>query len=219
MMACSSDTFGHLFNAATNLTSLHIGFPSLLPLDLELDTIFHGTSLRNLHTLSLQGWRLSSHEITTLENRHRHTLRELRLCAIYLRPGGRWRDVLSSLREEMDHLERFHLRDIDYEGHFEATAVLDGVEVFDIPFAEMVQVQPSQMGTTPPGVQVPDPRAWMAESGCGECDERRDRFAKVVNMSVNDLGDDGIQVRPGQIPLWEAWVLAGRRGVPNGYLC
>lgn len=87
MTACLSESLGHFFKTAKSLAHIHIRFPAMLPLDLELDTIFHGTSLKNLLTLSLQGYYLAQREITTLAGRHRHTLRELRLCAVYLRPG------------------------------------------------------------------------------------------------------------------------------------
>lgn len=217
MMASLSDTFNHFFNSATNLSSIHLGFPSLLPLDLDLDAIFHGTTLKNLHTLSLQSWRLASHEITTLTRRHRHTLCELRLCAVYLRPGGRWRDILSTLREELGSLERLHLRDIDYEGHFEATAIVAGVEVMDIQFAETDP--PLQMNTPPSQVQDSGFSSGVVGSGLRCRDARRETLTKVAGFTVDDLCDDGIQVRPEQIPLWESWVLAGRKGRSNGHLC
>lgn len=214
LIARLSNAFNHFLHAAANLTSIHIGFPPLLPLNLELDAIFHGITLKNVHKLSLQGWRLASHEITALACRHRYTLRELRLCAVYLRPGGRWGDVLSELREEMGSLERVRLQDIDYERHFEDRGVADGVEVMDVPSAEAGPS--SHPDTSQARVQGVDRVPAVVEP---EWFESRDMLVEVAGLTADDLGDDGIQVRQEQIPLWETWVLARRNGMSNGHLC
>lgn len=111
-----------------NLICLHLGFPAETPLTLPLEHIIPPTvRWKRLHTLSLQGWCLSATEISALLRRHRRQLRDVRLRNIYLHVGrsggqedagkGKWTDILSILRYEMDALERVELRGIDYVGH------------------------------------------------------------------------------------------------------
>lgn len=48
-------------------------------------------------------------------------------------------------------------------------------------------------------------------------DTRQSMLAKVAGLSVDDLGDDGVHVRPEQISLWEAWVLFRSNWLANGH--
>lgn len=119
------------------------------------------------------------------------------------------------LREELGHLERFNLRDIDYEGHFEATAAADGVEVLDL---QSETELPLQAHTVPAQLQNGDLRSGNVEFGLSKPDSRQDLHAKVAGLTADDLGDDGVQIRQEQIPLWEAWVLGRRKGMSNRHL-
>lgn len=209
-----SGVLGRFFGATKSLVSIHIGFPKA-PLNLELDAIFHGIGWKTLRTLSLEGWRLADHEIIALARRHRRMLRELRLCAVYLRPGGRWRDVLCVLREEMERLDGLDLRDIDYEEHSMAISAAYGVEVFDV--QSSASFPSSLPRASPPERRYSNPRSGILPSQTNQRGFRRDLFAKVRDLALDDLGDDGIQVHQDQIRLWEAWVLSGTRGMFNGH--
>lgn len=216
-----SEVFHHFFLAAKNLIAIHIGFLSKTPLDLNLERLFHHIRWKTLRKLSIQGWRLGADEIVALVRRHSALLRDFRLLAVYLRPGGLWRDVLAVLREEMDQLERLVLRDIDYAAHFDAVAVSNGVEVFD----EYPVPEPSSLTVaagTASGVQSPattplGPDGSHAFVG-GRClPLRRASFERLRALSYEGLGDDGVHVLREQIPLWEAWVLsAPHRARRNG---
>lgn len=124
-----SNVFRDFFTAARNLVTIHLGFPTKLPLDLRLELIFHHVQWDGLRTLGIQGWRLAADEIIGLARRHQRQLRELRLRSVYLRDGSRWRDVLAVLHDEMERLERVDLRDVDYANHFDSEIMSDGMEV------------------------------------------------------------------------------------------
>lgn len=217
-MADLSDVFGRFFAEAKNLVSIHIGFPPKSPLDLDVDAIFHGTRWKTLRALSLQGWRLADHEIISLACRHRRMLREFRLCAVYLRRGGRWRDVLAVLREEMERLERVELREIDYADNFDALATASGVEVFDGPLdAPLLSSFSVAAGTSPPEL-----RHSMSEGASSALLRgrvtalRSGNLEKLRALTIQDLDDDGVQVQREQIGLWEAWVQSGLNRLVNG---
>ncbi|KAJ5579847.1 uncharacterized protein N7459_005832 [Penicillium hispanicum] len=216
-MSDLSGVFQRFFSEATNLVAIHIGFPPKTPLDLDLDAIFHGLRLRTLRTLSLQGWRLEAAEIIALARRHRRQLRDLRLCAVYLRPGARWTDVLAVLREEMERLERLKLREIDYETHFDALAVATGVEVFDeawtdapVPSSLSVAAgtSPSEAEGAAFGAAASDAYALPALLRERQLPLRQASMDKVRKLVTAELGDDGCIVHRDQISLWEAWVLS-----------
>lgn len=217
-MADLSDVFGRFFAEAKNLVSIHIGFPPKSPLDLDVDAIFHGTRWKTLRALSLQGWRLADHEIISLARRHRRMLREFRLCAVYLRRGGRWRDILAVLREEMERLARVELREIDYADHFDALATASGVEVFDGPLdAPLLSSLSVAAGTSPPEM-----RHSMSEGASSALLRgrvtalRSGNLEKLRALTIQDLDDDGVQVQREQIGLWEAWVQSGLNRLGNG---
>ncbi|KAJ5128816.1 hypothetical protein N7448_002529, partial [Penicillium atrosanguineum] len=221
-MSDLSDVFGRFFAEAKNLVSIHIGFPPKSPLDLDLEAIFHETRWKTLRTLSLQGWRLADHEIISLARRHRRMLREIRFCAVYLRPGGRWGDILAVLREDMESLERAELREIDYAENFDLLASGSGVEVFDVPVdAQLGTILSSSLSVaagTPPlemrhalGAEPPG-----AFRGRVSVPLRPENLEKLRALTVQDLDDDGVRVQREQVGLWEAWVHSGLSRVSNG---
>lgn len=221
-MSNLSGVFQRFFTEAKNLVAIHIGFPPKTPLNLEADAIFHGIRWKTLRALSLQGWRLSADDIISLARRHRRQLRDFRLVAVYLRPGGRWDSVLSVLRDEMDHLGRLDLRDIDYTANFDALSVTSGVEVFDdahpaaasAPSSLSVAAGTSLPEFQPSQVFGPGPRSYAVVRG-HRVPLRRASLEKMRGLASDELGDDGIKVRRDQVRLWEAWVLSAGRRVSN----
>ena len=111
--------FDTVFNSATNLQAVHIGFPTRTPLELSLEDIFHQVRWDRLRAFGIQAWRLDAEEIIKLVRRHRKTLRGLRLRDVLLKQGSLWKDVLSVLRAEMEQLDWVSLRRIDYSIHFD----------------------------------------------------------------------------------------------------
>ncbi|KAJ5895150.1 hypothetical protein N7495_006841 [Penicillium taxi] len=191
-MSDLSGVFRRVFTEAQNLVTIKIGFPPKSPLNLALEAIFHNISWKTLRTLGLKGWRLHAEEIISLARRHRSQLRDLRLNAVYVRPGGRWIDVLSVLRVEMKQLNHLDLTDIDYSGNFDAVFLTSGVEVFDDPLS-ITPISSSLSNAT--SAFPPQP----------------DLLDKVRDLATVDLGDNGLHVHRDQGHLWEAWVLSGLR--------
>lgn len=111
--------FDIVFNSATNLQAVHIGFPTRTPLELSLEDVFHQVRWDRLRAFGIQAWRLEAEEIINLVRRHRKTLRGLRLRDVLLKQGSLWKDVLSVLRAEMEQLDWVSLRRIDYSAHFD----------------------------------------------------------------------------------------------------
>ena len=108
-----------VLQAAKSLQAIHVGFPSRVPLDLRLETMFHNIHWPNLRAFGIQAWRLDSQEIIDIVQRHRLTLRGLRLRDVQLKKDSKWRDILLVLRKEMRQLEWVSLRRIDYSEHFD----------------------------------------------------------------------------------------------------
>ncbi|PYI04052.1 F-box domain protein [Aspergillus sclerotiicarbonarius CBS 121057] len=207
-METLSSVFYNFFLAAKNLTVIHLGFPAIAPLDLALEQIFHHLQWKSLRTLSIQGWRLGSEEIIALIRRHRRQLRDIRLTNIYIRPGGRWRDVLSVLHDDMDHLNHIDLRGIDYTSHFDANTNTSptghGTGSSQTPTLAIV-VQPTP--NLPPRKAVLNMDYYLPAS------------RSYLNMTpeqlrartADDLEDDGVSVKYDQSDFWKAWVLASQR--------
>ncbi|KAJ5543322.1 hypothetical protein N7461_009325 [Penicillium sp. DV-2018c] len=206
-----SEVFRRFFMAAKNLIAIHIGFLGKTPLDLDLEQVFHHIRWKALRKLSIQGWRLGADEIIALLRRHSAQLREFRLMAVYLRPGGAWRDVLVVLREEMKQLEHLVLRDIDYAAHFDAVAVSNGVEVFDgypvVPAEPSLTVATAQSAVA---MQI-TPDGSAASIGGRRLSLRRTSVERLRALSCVELGDDCVHVLREQIPFWETWVLSAMR--------
>lgn len=128
-----SPTFNSTLLAASQLKTLHIGFPSQRPLDLGLEEVFHNIKWANLTVFGIQGWKLSADEIIGFARRHRETVRGLRLRDAQLREPSMWKDVLFYLREDMPLLDWVSLRRIGYARHFEEQLEAAGAEVPDDP--------------------------------------------------------------------------------------
>lgn len=202
-MRTLSPIFRIFFPATTDtLSALHLGFSSRLPAEIPLEQIFHRIHWRKLRTLSLQSWNLHLDDLTGLLHRHRRQLRDLRLVNILLR-DGKWVDVLSVLRDELDRLDRLELRDIDYSSRLSANGNGDTPPT-TIPSRDLPTPDPAPMPQdllsfarkpTPPR-RLPD--------GAMSWDELR-------GLSPDQLGDDGVVVKRERIPLWEAWALCRPR--------
>ncbi|KAJ5280812.1 hypothetical protein N7478_006184 [Penicillium angulare] len=214
-MSDLSTVFRRFFLEAKSLVAIHIGFPTKAPLDLDLESIFHNVRWKTLRTLSLQGWRLHADEIISLLRRHRKQLRDFRLCAVYLRPWGLWKNVLNVLREEMERLDRVDLREIDYTDHFDALSQANGIEVFDMPISAAV---PSSLSVAA-GTDFPDQSIFTPGVGSGfgfspvmptrRLPLRPGSLEKIRGLSQDDLGDNGAFVPREELQLWSAWVLSG----------
>ncbi|KAJ5949107.1 hypothetical protein N7454_000691 [Penicillium verhagenii] len=224
-MSDLSSVFHRFFVEAKNLVAIHIGFPPKTPLDLDLEAIFHDIRWKTLRTLSLQGWRLSADEIISLARRHRRQLRDFRLCAVYLRPMGRWKDVLTVLREEMERLDRVELYDIDYADHFDALSTSSGIEVFD---TDLAVPAPSSLSVAA-ATSLPEQPTWASGPTSDDSlfpslmhgrrlSSNRVQLEKLNNLSNDDIEDNGFIVQQDQVPLWVAWVLSAqhRRYHGNG---
>lgn len=212
-MSDLSEIFRKFFTEAKNLVSIHIGFPSKFPLSLPLDSIFHATRWKSLRSLSIASWHLNAEDLISLLRRHHHQLQDLRLTSIYLRPGGSWSSVLQVLANEMDHLGRLDLREIDYAAYFDAAFISAGVEIYDpIPIAlPSPSSSAVSVAADPSPPYSPDSLSNMPVQNFHDQNPfNRGMFEKVRGLSVDELGDDGIHVRRDQEQLWEAWVLASR---------
>ncbi|BCS01019.1 F-box domain protein [Aspergillus luchuensis] len=216
-METLSNVFHDFFLAAKNLTTIHLGFPTNAPLDLALEQIFHHVQWKRLRTLSIQGWRLGSEEIIAFIRRHRRQLRNVRLANVYLRPGGRWRDVLSVLHDEMDLLERIDLRGIDYTSHFDANANAHHHADAAGPGAGSSQTPTLAIVVQPTPDMAPH-KAFlnMDYSNSSPPGKTRRAFSDATlgqlrGHTSDVLGDNGESVSHDQRLLWEAWVLSSQR--------
>jgi len=220
-----SDLARLVFLAATNLQALHVGFPSRAPLDLRLDFMFHNTRWEKLRTFGIQAWRLEADEIIHLIRRHSKTLKGLRLRDVQLKDGGFWKDVLSTMHEEMD-LDWVSLRRIDYADHFDA--IWEGsMEVPDEP--HMTASDSGDEDDTFPYNSDPESAPGSNEDESVDDSDQdtdhgpdADEFALSPNTptsqpfctcsrnnhiaDVDDLGDNGNSVTYQQRKMWEKWV-------------
>lgn len=118
-----------ILTCATNLVTLHIGFPRGRPASIPLADVFQNENLTRLRVISLESWRLDAVEIIDLVRRHRSMLGGLRLRGVLLKPGSRWRDVLIFLRQEAK-LTWLSLSDADYAASFDGR-VPTGFDITD----------------------------------------------------------------------------------------
>jgi hypothetical protein len=77
------------------------------------------------------GWCLHADEIINLALRHKEKLKGLRLRDVFLKGDSRWKDVLTTLRGDMEFLEWLSLRRIGYDGPDEIFINGGGAEVPD----------------------------------------------------------------------------------------
>lgn len=226
-----------VFNAATNMQAVHIGFPSHRPLSLKLEEIFHHVKWEKLLAFGIQAWRLDADEIIGLARRHREKLRGLRLRDVLLKEGSRWKDILAFLREDMMRLDWVSLRRIDYEKHFDEQWTL-GAEVPDDPFIGSDSSSEDDSDDWEPhgdeenGAQDDQDDDEESEnsfddsdsdSGLDEPEQGGDIHFPPMSPdtpasvpwcncsshaeSIEMLGDDGVAVTYSQRKFWEKWVV------------
>ncbi|KAF2823325.1 hypothetical protein CC86DRAFT_66028 [Ophiobolus disseminans] len=226
-----------IFTAAKNIEAVHIGFPSHRPLNLRLEEIFHNVTWNKLQAFGIQAWRLDADEIIGLANRHRETLRGLRLRDVLIK-DGMWKNVLESLRYDMTRLDWVSLRRIDYERHFDDSRIM-GAEVPDEPLvgSDSSSSDESDYWDSPDEDEalehhaddeadgsdgsVPDSDLGSdagtdepEQGGLLQFPETYDPDTPVSLMcchghmdSVDALGDDGVCVTYAQRKWWERWVV------------
>ncbi|KAL4922517.1 hypothetical protein BDW62DRAFT_197188 [Aspergillus aurantiobrunneus] len=233
-MEVLSHAFRDFFLGAKNLETIHLGFATAVPLNLTLEQVFHRIQWKRLRTLSIQGWRLNSQEIISFIRRHRRQLRDIRLVSIFLRDGGRWRDVLSVLHDEMDEIEHIDLREINYTSHLDATYGPNGSNGhgnsygighgngngsagFHHPLSIYVNhhnlTNPPSPPSPPSFHQAVLNTDYLASASWGHARHlfSRSTLTSLRSLSIDELGDDGTYVRHEQRQLWEAWVLSSTR--------
>ena len=135
-------------------------------------------------------------------------LRDIRLRSIYLREddeggqaGKKWQDVLCVLREEMEVLESIDLRDIDYAKHFFRAGHRNG----------NINGNGNGNGSGNGNVYFQNHHLLPSPAAAGEDDIDNALSEQLRSLTVDELGDDGLSVKPGQHRLWEAWVLGRGR--------
>lgn len=222
-----SGLFKIVFEAATNLQALHVGFPSRCPLSLRLEEIFHHVKWEKLRAFGIQAWRLHAEEIIELAKRHSRTLRGLRLRDVQLREGSMWRDVLTMLRSEMDQLDWVSLRRVDYSKHFDDLWA-NSMEVPDDPPGgasdtddeDNFSARFSLQGTdTDNDVDDSDEQSNADTDNGPDANDIALSPDTPVSLpfctcsrssypaSADDLGDNGEYVNYMQRKLWEKWVI------------
>jgi len=221
-----SPLFKHAFLAARNLQAVHIGFPSLFPLDLNLEEIFHNIHWEKLRAFGIQSWRLDAEEIIGLARRHRETLRGLRLRDVQLKEGSMWKDVLAMLRTEMEQLDWVSLRRVGYSKYFDEQ-LADRMEIADDPWgaaSDSDEEENSAQSNTGDEGDYTDSEGSEAHS---QADTDHGPEANDVSISpytqaslnncscsnssfpasADDLGDNGWMVVYEQRKRWEKWVI------------
>ena len=219
--------FADIFQAASNLQVLHVGFPSRTPMDLRLDQLFSHPQTLKLRAFGVQAWRLNAREIIDFARRHRKTLKGLRLRDVQLKQGSLWKDVLAMLRAEMQELEWVSLRRIDYASHFDEIWS-SSVEVPDEP-PEEGSDSDEEIDVLSGLSEEDSEQDSSAESSEDESEANTDygpdadELALIPNTPASlpfctcgedscpsradDLGDNGTFVTYRQRKLWEKWVV------------
>lgn len=206
-MRTLSRSFHTFFSFTSNLTALHLGFPACIPLNLRLEQIFHRIHWKRLRTLSIQGWRLHSHEIISLVRQYSRNLQNLRLLNIYLKDGERWADVITVLHDEMEQLERIDLREIDYENgpYFNTTTSIDPDPVLSTP--------PTTPRRQPNPAIIADDLFTFSQQPSPLRSLLPGFLEKLRSFSAGDIEDDGVIVTLDQRIFWTLWILAGPRHI------
>lgn len=91
-----SDIFRRGFTAAENIRGLHVGFTR--PTAIEFDGIFHDVFWNGLQYLGLVLWKIFSGDLIRFLERHRNSLRCVRLRSILLEDDSQWVEILKVLR-------------------------------------------------------------------------------------------------------------------------
>lgn len=115
-----SGLFLLVFHAAVNLRCLHVGFGGRR-VSIPLELVFHDVPFRYLYHLGIHEWRLHSGELIKLLDRHKHTLRSVRLRHVSLKEetppeDGHWKKVLQFIRMNLK-LNWVSLRGVYYNNN------------------------------------------------------------------------------------------------------
>ncbi|KAI9796769.1 MAG: hypothetical protein M1833_006009 [Piccolia ochrophora] len=227
-MRSLSGLFKALFQAATGMLAVHIGFPSRVPLGLPLEALFHDVRWDRLRAFGIQSWRLDASEIIAIARRHSKTLRGLRLRDVQLKDGSLWKDVLGMLRCEMEQLDWVSLRRIGYASTFDA--IFGGTMEVPPDFGPPGGSDSDDDDSFPTHISGPsnsDDEDSMASADDEDEDDDHGPSANELYMdpdtpssvpwcncgrnaypeNVDDLGDNGRQVDYSQRKLWERWVV------------
>jgi hypothetical protein len=227
LMSRLSNTFRDFFQAAKNLVTINVGFPANTPLNLHLEDVFHHIHWPRLRSLGIQGWRLHSWEIGSIARRHQSQLREIRLPYVYLLEGSRWRDVLSVLHDEMEHLEVLNLQHINYATHFDAE-IMNGIEIPPPGSEEEEESDDDESDDQHSDTQSSSDTSMHEMMATSETEQaypyylhhhhhhhQRDLQTlteqELGMLSVHDLGDNGMYVKREHWHIWEKWAVISRR--------
>lgn len=212
IMSDLSHVFREFFEAARGLIKINVGFPPKNPVDFKLESIFHHLTWERLKSLGIQGWQLDSSEIIEILRRHQKSLQEFRCPCVYLHDGSRWKDVLLVLGSNMDELAQVALQDIDYADHFK-TEIQNGVEMPPSPPRNPTVIEEGEelTGDAISGSTGPSHQYRYYDGVGNNLDSRYGAFvspAELKLLTVEDLGDNGVQVERDQWQLWEAWIIS-----------
>jgi hypothetical protein len=232
-----SPLFRTVFNSATNLVSVHIGFPHA-SVNIALAEIFHNIKMEKLRVFSIGGWRLNAEEIMDLCHCYGADLRGLRLHGVLLKEGGMWKDVLSVLRREMLNLRWLSLSKADYAKHFDDNVRgMDLTGHNDLDDSDPEGDQDDEDHEDHDETQDPDDQDLDDDLSSNEDDPEPDSDVDSVDdldptahafttqvdipeyehvctcsnpshlLDVEELGDNGMSVSQVQRKLWERWVV------------
>ena len=231
-----SGLFRTVFNAASNMQAVHVGFPSHRPLSLSLEEIFHDVRWEKLRAFGIQAWKLDAGEIIALARRHRDRLKGLRLRDVMLKEGSMWKDVLGFLRNDMFCLDWVSLRRIGYARHFDEQWAISGAEIPDDPPGEASESDDESDWEPHADVNGTDSHSFSDESDgthtdAGDTDDEHGPEANEMGFpsmspdtpssvpwcncngrspypqNPEELGDNGEFVTNIQRKLWEKWVV------------
>ena len=223
-----STLFRAIFSEAKNLQAVHVGFPSRMPLDLNLEDLFHDTKWDKLRAFGIQACRVEAKEIIWLARRHRRTLKGLRLRDVLLKEDSMWKDVLEVLRTEMEQLDWVSLRRIDYSANFDDSWEGSMEVPDDIAFGSSDSDEEESCISHPSDADSDgDSDDDLNESSDADTDHGPEAnelhlspdtpaslpFCTCMNskhaLNADDLGDNGHSVTYSQRKMWEKWVIGG----------
>ncbi|KAH8700183.1 F-box domain protein [Talaromyces proteolyticus] len=212
MMIGLSGVFRNFLLAARNLVTISVGFSADLPVSIPLEDIFNHLHWPRLRCLGIQGWKLDSAEIIAIVRRHGSRLRELRIPYVYLREGSRWRDILSVLHNEIEHLESVDLQHIDYAFHFDSE-VIHGVEIPPLTSTEeedngLYEDERSEDTDSSYVVSAHHSQSETSDSETHQWPTQALSIGELSLLTANDLGDNGMYVKREHWGLWEKWVVS-----------
>lgn len=219
--------FFKLFCSYTeNLSTLYLRFTPGLPVRLPLNDVFHETVWKKLRVLGIGSWMLRAEEIIDIAQRHRDTLKGLRLSEIYLMDGDRWKDVVVALKTHMKRLDWVGLQDICYEGEYVRKGAYietysdtsseedfdEGVDFDTISLDSSSHVHPSQADDDVIyGNVFTSSEDTGSSSGLSSGNAANASYGSLGAFeetdSEEDLEDYGVAVSQSQRKHWERWIV------------